>query len=230
MGRDRATSDLVQRQKARPDSSYPSFLMSLISQIKDLQRRVGVVADGIIGPVTVEATLNALPKTTPVPIKAGTSAEHGFDPRSEKNLATLRPEVQPVFRSFLARAQAIAASLGFDYVMISGLRSYAAQDKLYAQGRTAPGPQVTKARAGYSNHNFGDAADFGVFKGKAYLDSFDPSRAETVHRAVAVAARFLGLEWGGDWSRFKDFPHFEFSSGLTMAQKRAKVASGAWTA
>jgi peptidoglycan LD-endopeptidase CwlK len=202
--------------------------MSLRNQIKDLQRRVGVVADGIIGPVTVEAIQGALPKVIAVPVKPLNSSGHSFDKRTEKNLATLRPEVQPIFRNFTARAQAVAASMGCDYVMISGLRTYAEQDELYAQGRTTLGDIVTKARAGYSNHNFGDAADYGVFKGTAYLDNSDPSLAAKVHAAVAVAARDLGLEWGGDWKRFKDFPHFEFPTGLTMAQKRAKVNSGEW--
>ena len=42
----------------------------------------------------------------------------------------------------------------------SGYRSFAEQDKLYAQGRTEPGMKVTNARGGYSQHNWGIAADF----------------------------------------------------------------------
>jgi len=43
--------------------------------------------------------------------------------------------------------------------LISGLRTYEEQDALYAQGRTAPGPKVTNAPGGHSNHNFGLAFD-----------------------------------------------------------------------
>jgi hypothetical protein len=41
-----------------------------------------------------------------------------------------------------------------------------------------------------------------------------------VHEACAVQARKLGFEWGGDWKKLKDYPHFEISTGLTMAEKR----------
>ena len=52
-------------------------------------------------------------------------------------------------------------------------RTYAEQNELYAQGRTKPGPIVTKAKGGYSNHNFATAFyDIGIFSpdGKHYLD------------------------------------------------------------
>jgi peptidoglycan L-alanyl-D-glutamate endopeptidase CwlK len=80
---------------------------------------------------------------------------------------------------------------------------------------------VTNARGGQSNHNFGIAVDFGVFRGKVYLDSADPKLAAQVHAAVAVHARKLGFEWGGDW-KMKDTPHFEIRTGLTMAEKRKR--------
>ncbi|MFJ5622021.1 M15 family metallopeptidase [Peribacillus loiseleuriae] len=47
------------------------------------------------------------------------------------------------------------------YVQIpDGYRSIAEQDKLYAQGRTAPGKVVTNAKGGQSNHNYGLAVDY----------------------------------------------------------------------
>lgn len=43
----------------------------------------------------------------------------------------------------------------------NGFRSFAEQDKLYAQGRTNKSkPIVTNARGGYSAHNYGLAIDF----------------------------------------------------------------------
>lgn len=42
----------------------------------------------------------------------------------------------------------------------SGYRSFAEQNKLYAQGRTAPGKIVTNAKGGQSNHNYGLAIDY----------------------------------------------------------------------
>lgn len=33
-----------------------------------------------------------------------------------------------------------------------------------------------------------------------------------------VTAKALGFEWGGDWSSFKDYPHFQMSFGLTIGE------------
>ena len=110
--------------------------------------------------------------------------------------------------------------------VLSGLRSYAEQDALYAQGRTAPGKIVTRAKAGYSNHNFGIAFDIGVFEGNKYLDE------SPKYKAVGVLGVDLGLEWGGNWKSIVDQPHFQlrpvWASAMTekdmLAQLRTRVA------
>ena len=142
------------------------------------------------------------------------------DARTLKIIATLDPKAQDRFRRFMAVAQAEAAGYGCAYVLICGQRTWAEQDALYAQGRTTPGARVTKARGGFSNHNFGIAADAGVFCGGKYLDETNPRLAERVHRACAAHAAGFGLAWGGTWARFPDTPHYENASGLTMAEKR----------
>ena len=38
-----------------------------------------------------------------------------------------------------------------------------------------------------------------------------------------------GWTWGGDWTSFKDAPHFEKNFGLTWQQMKAKITSGAFT-
>lgn len=118
------------------------------------------------------------------------------------------------------------------YVQISsGYRSYAAQNKLYAKGRTAPGNIVTNAKGGQSNHNFGLAVDY-------FLVSDDGKRAlwtvNSKWRRVAAIAKSLGFSWGGDWKGFVDYPHLEMTGGLTTTQLRAgrkpnlvsKISSG----
>lgn len=199
--------------------------MSLRSDIKAIQRLVGVKPDGIFGPVSAAATLEEL-KPTLGDMPAEKAADFVFDARTEKNLKTLTPKAQAKFRPFIAQAQTIAASMGVEYKAISGHRSYAEQNKLYAQGRTKRGKRVTNARGGYSNHNFGIALDFGVFAGGKYLDNADPKRAHRVHAAVAQVAARYGIEWGGKWRSFKDTPHFEVKTGLSMAQKRERVRKG----
>ena len=37
---------------------------------------------------------------------------------------------------------------------------------------------------------------------------------------MAKIAYRHGLEWGGDWVKFRDLPHFEIETGLSLKQKR----------
>ena len=191
--------------------------MSLVEDIKNIQRAVGADADGIFGPRTAQAVMAALSKHDLV-VSDGhrpTPQDAGLDDRSRDNILTLDTKAQDRFTQLTLLGKATAATFGCDYVAISGHRTWAEQDRLFAQR-----PQVTKAKGGYSNHNFGIALDYGVFRGKSYLDNADPKLAAQIHAAVAMHARKLGFEWGGDWKSFKDMPHFEISTGLTMAAKR----------
>lgn len=205
-------------------------MKSLVSTTKDIQRHVGVVADGKFGPLTAAAVWRELNKGSVDVEDAGHgegTKEEGedLDERTMKNIGTLDAKVRGNFIEFARLAKATAATLGCDYVMISGNRTYAEQTALYAKGRTTAGDIVTNARAGFSNHNFGIAGDFGVFRGGAYLDNSDPKMAEKVHKACSLQAKGCGLEWGGSWRGFKDIPHYEFPSGLSMSQKRKAMAA-----
>ena len=149
--------------------------------------------------------------------------------RTETALATLDPKAAAIFREFIGDAVALADKSGCQYIAISGNRTYAEQDALYAKGRTAPGAKVTNAKGGQSNHNFGIALDFGVFQGGKYLDDGTPEqqlKAARIHRAIGTAlAERHKLEWGGTWKGITDEPHFEIKTGLTLAEKRARYAS-----
>lgn len=190
--------------------------------IRRVQTAMGIPADGIDGPVTWQAIASRIvPQPAPPP-------EGQFDERTERNLATLDPKAIPPFRRFIAEAKREAAKYGCQYVAISGNRSYAEQDALYAQGRTKPGPKVTNAKGGESNHNFGIALDFGVFRNGAYLDGGNPADAKLasdIHKAASTHAAANGIEWGGSWVSFKDFPHFEIHTGLSNYHKRQRMAS-----
>lgn len=138
-----------------------------------------------------------------------------FDERTEKNLATLHPRAQAKAREFMQSVAPIMRQRGVDVRIISGTRSYAEQDALYAKR-----PKVTNARGGFSNHNFGVAWDIGLFQGKHYLED------SPLYRECGKIGQSLGLEWGGAWKTIVDEPHFEVKTGLTMAQKRERVAAG----
>lgn len=204
-------------------------MSDLRTLIQNIQRGVGVEPDGVFGPVTAERVWHHLitalqPLEQQKAMPPGQAVHATFDPRSEAVLATLDPKAVPAFRMFLSLAKATAATLGCDYILISGNRTYAEQNALYARGRTAPGEKVTNAKAGQSNHNFGIAADAGVFQGKVYLENGtarEQELASKVHKACSMHAAACGLEWGGSWKSIKDEPHYEIETGLTLDQKRA---------
>lgn len=198
--------------------------MQIPDLISSVQRRLKIQQDGRAGPETWTAIYAALVKEQPptTPLKISLSR---VDDRSEKNIATLLPEVQPFARALVQKA----AANGIEIKVISGLRTYAEQDALYAKGRTVPGTKVvTNARAGHSNHNFGIAFDIGVFSGPRYF-SESPK-----YKAVGVLGTDLGLEWGGNWTSFVDEPHFQlrpqWASGLRerdmLAELRKRVQDG----
>jgi len=122
------------------------------------------------------------------------------DSRSEENIALLHPKVRNIMRALVNGA----AAYGFTVKVISSLRTYAEQAALYAKGRTAPGPIVTKAPAGWSNHNFGLAVDLGVF----VADKYQPE--SPTYAKIGPIGRALGLDWGGDWTGIKDMPHYQY--------------------
>ncbi len=73
-----------------------------------------------------------------------------------------RIDLDAIFPEFLDKFLGLLAACrcrGYDYVALSGYRSFTDQMKLYLQGRTTPGAIVTRARAGESCHNFGIAVD-----------------------------------------------------------------------
>tara|TARA_R100000234_G_scaffold91232_1_gene59401 strand:+ start:417 stop:827 length:411 start_codon:yes stop_codon:yes gene_type:complete len=111
---------------------------------------------------------------------------------------------------------------------ISGFRSYAKQQELWNKGRTTKGPIVTYAKPGYSNHNFGMALDMGIFINGKYMDAVDSKFVYKIYKAIATEAdvQALPIMWGGNFKQLCDSPHFEYMTGLTMAQMRERVSAG----
>src|SRR5690606_32328751 len=157
--------------------------------------------------------------TQPEPATMTTPEPAPMDNRSAQTIATLLPAVQPRFRAFYEAANKAMQPHGLTVKFISGTRTYAEQDALYAQGRTTTGPKVTNAKAGHSWHNFGLAVDVGVFKGSKYLTE------SPAYNWLGPIGEACGLEWGGRW-KTPDRPHYQFPTGLTMAQMRERVAKG----
>ena len=158
--------------------------MKIEEMIAAVQQVIGVDVDGKAGPQTWGALYERLVNKDVKGVSAS-EAISKVDDRSEKNIATLLPQVQPIARALVQKAQAA----GINIKIISALRTYEEQNELYAQGRTKPGGIVTNARGGHSNHNFGIAFDIGVFEGTKYL------KASPKYKAVALSASIWG--WSG---------------------------------
>jgi peptidoglycan LD-endopeptidase CwlK len=146
-----------------------------------------------------------------------------FDARSEARIMTLQPNAQRKVREFLAAAQA----LPFTYKILSGTRTYSEQDELFAKGRTAPGPRVTNAGGGESNHNFGIAWDVGIFSGGKYLTGANAEENQAyIDLGNHILASVAGLEWGGNWQGFVDRPHYQLDTRQTVATVRQRFENG----
>jgi peptidoglycan L-alanyl-D-glutamate endopeptidase CwlK len=147
-----------------------------------------------------------------------------FDPRSERNIASLLPKAQVIARAFMA----VAVTAPFQVKMLSGLRTYAEQNALFAQGRTKPGPKVTNARGGQSNHNFGIAWDVGIFVDGVYYTGKNAKQERAYDDLGAlVKSKFVGvLGWGGDWKKMKDKPHYQLVAGDDVDRCRKMLEAG----
>jgi peptidoglycan L-alanyl-D-glutamate endopeptidase CwlK len=179
---------------------------------------VGAI-DGVWGP-----QMDAADQAFTEAYEAAKQQLGAFDARSESNIQTLIPSAQREARRFLAKARAGFPNLAIR--ILSGTRTYVEQDQLFSKGRNGnPGPIVTHARGGESNHNFGIAWDVGIFDGGRYLTGGTASE-EKAYRDLAPVAMSPALEWGGDWTSFTDLPHYQMKTGLTLAQVQQRFEAG----
>lgn len=118
---------------------------------------------------------------------------------ASRSLTDLHPVVQDKCRRVIEACRARGVTL----LVTCTLRSNKEQAGLYARGRTKPGPRVTNAKPGSSAHNYGLAMDVVPLRdGKAIWDA-------KAHewQVYGEEVRRVGLEWAGDWTRFREFPH-----------------------
>lgn len=150
-----------------------------------------------------------------------------MDKITEQRIALLHPNIRQEVTDIINECN--RALTGRAQVRISqGLRTFGEQDNLYAIGRTKPGKIVTNAKGGQSIHNYGFAVDIVlIIDGKtASWDTakdWDSDQVSDWTECVNIFKKF-GWSWGGDWSSFKDMPHFDkigFSNWrLLQAKKR----------
>lgn len=143
------------------------------------------------------------------------------DKVSEDRIAKLHPSVRDEVRNILSNINNNLLTGKAKCRIAQGLRSWAEQNELYAQGRTKPGSKVTNAKAGQSIHNYGLAVDIVlIIDGKTAswdtnTDWDGDKQADWME--VVLAFKKAGWSWGGDWRTFKDMPHFEKTFGKSLA-------------
>ena len=117
-----------------------------------------------------------------------------YSARSLKNLNGIHPDLRRVIDRALQDSP-------LDFVVIEGLRTKERQKQLVASGAS---------KTLNSRHITGHAVDLVPIgpNGKA---AFDWPLYDRLGPAVKAAAQAEGVEvvWGGDWTSFKDGPHFE---------------------
>jgi len=152
-----------------------------------------------------------------------------MDKISHDRLMLLHPKLRD--EALLIFAACEATLTGRATIRITqSLRTVAEQNELYAQGRTKPGPIVTNARGLYSNHNFGCALDFTLIIDNKIVSwdiarDWDNDRKADWMEVVAIFQKH-GWSWGGSWSTFKDYPHFEKLLGYKTSDLRIKYRKG----
>ncbi len=154
---------------------------------------------------------------------------------SSRKLTDLVPAVHRRANDMLLRCERDGITL----IVTCTYRSPVEQSVLYVQGRWTldavnvarskiklpPITQkdnriVTNAQSGESMHQYRIAVDV------VPTESGRPIWAAThpVWREVGKHGKAAGLEWAGEWKRFREFPHFQFTGGLTLEQlKRGAI-------
>ena len=122
----------------------------------------------------------------------------------------------PELRVLAERHLAACSQRGVTVAITSGWRSPAEQRRLYAKGRTTPGPIVTNATPAKAPHCRGAAYDVvPVIREKPTWDALD------LFLIVGLEGEKLGLVWGGRWPKLKDMPHFELPDWRRLPLKES---------
>jgi peptidoglycan L-alanyl-D-glutamate endopeptidase CwlK len=124
-----------------------------------------------------------------------------FGTKSKEKLSTCDPRIQSILREVIK---------DFDFAVLEGRRSSERQAELYAQGRTAPGPIVTYAKPGQSDHESGDKLSPAVDIAPYPIDFDDRERFCELAARVEQEASLQGvpMRWGGTFVAIEDLPHF----------------------
>ena len=136
-----------------------------------------------------------------------------FSEKSLKRMEGIHPKLRKLMELSIKDSP-------YDFMIVQGVRTAAYQNELYQQGRTKLGKKVTNCD-GYknkSNHQakqdgYGHAIDFAIYDlsiaGKIDWDNEKKYKAVAEHIKAIAKENNINVQWGGDWKKFKDYPHIE---------------------
>lgn len=116
-----------------------------------------------------------------------------FSKKSLDRLVGVHPDLVSVVKRALEISE-------LDFTVLEGVRSVARQEQLVKAGAS---------KTMRSRHLTGHAVDLGAYV--AGQVRWDWSLYDKIATAMKAAAQELNvpIEWGGDWTTFKDGPHFQ---------------------
>lgn len=123
-------------------------------------------------------------------------------------------QLHPSFRGKLERLIERASAEGLMLHVHEGYRSHEAQAKIPASN--------TRAKPGFSLHNYGLAADL-TFRDEKGRPSWDERHD---WKRLGELGKDLGLTWGGDWKRLLDRPHFQHVPNDRLSEIRQLYQEG----
>lgn len=148
-------------------------------------------------------------------------------------------DLSPGFRAQVEILQDEADFIGFDLLIYCTQRELVEQARLYRVGRSLErikrkadelaeqwnrpdlammlmevGPQqgahkLTYAGPGQSYHNYGLAVDAVPLREGRPVWGVECKEDRALWKELGKLAKTVSLDWGGDWARFKDYPHIQ---------------------
>ena len=137
------------------------------------------------------------------------------------NVSDLHPRLKVLQQQLIVQCE----NAGFKIKITESIRTVERQNELYAQGRATTGNIVTNAKGSdySSHHQWGTAFDFCRNDGNGAYEDGDQFFSK-----VGSIGKSLGLEWGGDWTKPVDKPHFQLPNwGSTTTKLKQLYATPA---
>lgn len=189
--------------------------------IKDIQENHGLDADGICGPKTFALIDQLYEPDKPNFSSSNFLTTHQVQHVVADQIPSPVAGVHPLLAQKAQQMIALAAGEGYKIRVSQGLRTWEAQDKLFAQGRRGIKGEkiVTNARGGQSYHNYGIAVDFVFIVINKKTGKEEVSWDERLYKHLGRWAKEVGLEWGGNW-HFTDLPHVQLPNMTSIKALR----------